>query len=202
MDGGYIGEVRLFAGNFAPRAWAFCEGQLLPISQNSALFSIIGTIYGGDGRTTLALPDLRGRVPIGPGRGPGLPSYREGQMGGAYEVTQTTSEMANHTHSVVKSGSTTMASTMYVSSADGDHAIPTANSVIAKAVDLNGDPVNLYNSQTPDITLNSSTITNQVTSEQNLTIAPNGGQQQITNMQPFTSIYYIICLQGIFPSRN
>ena len=78
----FIGQVMLFAGNFAPRGWAFCEGQLMAISSNAALFSILGTTYGGDGRTTFALPDLRGRVPIGPGTGPGLPTYRLGQRGG------------------------------------------------------------------------------------------------------------------------
>lgn len=79
---GFIGEVKMFAGNFAPRGWALCEGQMLSISQHSALFSILGTTYGGDGRTTFALPDLRGRVPVGPGTGPGLSSYRMGQTGG------------------------------------------------------------------------------------------------------------------------
>src|SRR5690606_21678322 len=84
---GYIGEIRMFAGNFAPRGWAFCEGQMLPISQNTALFSLLGTTYGGDGRTTFALPDLRGRVPVQSGTGPGLSSYRLGQSGGSETIT-------------------------------------------------------------------------------------------------------------------
>lgn len=90
---GFIGEVKMFAGNFAPRGWALCEGQLLAISSNQALFSILGTTYGGDGRTTFALPDLRGRVPIGPGSGPGLSTYRLGQKGGAETNTMIVSNI-------------------------------------------------------------------------------------------------------------
>ncbi|KRS10186.1 hypothetical protein XM53_22310, partial [Roseovarius atlanticus] len=94
----FIGQIVLFGGNFAPRNWAFCDGQLVAISQNSALFSILGTTYGGDGRTTFGLPDLRGRVPIGPRQGPGLTFYREGQKGGAEDVTLTQAEMPSHSH--------------------------------------------------------------------------------------------------------
>ncbi len=98
---GMIGEVRMFAGNFAPRSWALCEGQLLPISQNTALFSILGTTYGGDGRTTFALPDLRGRVPIQQGNGPGLSSYNLGLKGGHEQVTLTEPNMPSHNHLVL-----------------------------------------------------------------------------------------------------
>ena len=97
---GFLGEVRIFAGNFAPRGWALCEGQLLPISQNSALFSILGTIYGGDGRTTFALPDLRGRAPVSQGNGPGLPDYRLGQRGGNATTTLTTANLPAHNHAM------------------------------------------------------------------------------------------------------
>jgi len=97
---GFIGEIRMFAGNFAPRGWAFCDGQLIAVSSNTALFSILGTIYGGDGRTTFALPDLRGRTPIGPGNGPGLSSYRLGQKGGTETFTLTTQNMPMHAHSI------------------------------------------------------------------------------------------------------
>ena len=92
---GYIGEVRIFAGNFAPRGWALCQGQLLAISQNTALFSIVGTIYGGDGRTSFGLPDLRGRAAIGSGNGPGLSTYREGSQGGRENITLTVSGESN-----------------------------------------------------------------------------------------------------------
>src|SRR3954464_2189508 len=94
----FIGQIMLFAGNFAPRGWAFCEGQLLSIAQNTALFSILGTTYGGNGQTTFALPDLRGRVPIHPGQGPGLSPYALGQVGGSESVTLTSKQITGHKH--------------------------------------------------------------------------------------------------------
>jgi microcystin-dependent protein len=100
MSEPFVAEIRIFAGNFAPRGWAFCNGQLLPISQNTALFSLIGTTYGGDGRTTTALPNLQGRAPMHPGSGPGLTSRRLGQRGGSETVTLTEAQMANHTHTM------------------------------------------------------------------------------------------------------
>ena len=99
MSEPFIAEVRIFAGNFAPRSWAFCNGQLLPIAQNTALFSLIGTTYGGDGRTTTALPNLQGKAAMHPGRGPGLTSRRLGQSGGAETVTLTTAQIPSHSHS-------------------------------------------------------------------------------------------------------
>jgi len=98
-----VAEIRIFAGNFAPRGWAFCNGQLLPVSQNTALFSLIGTTYGGDGRTTTALPNLQGRAPMHPGRGPGLTARRLGERGGAEAVTLTEAQMPNHNHIAVVS---------------------------------------------------------------------------------------------------
>ena len=98
MASPFIGQITLFAGNFAPRGWAFCNGQLLSIAQNTALFSILGTTYGGNGQTTFALPDLRGRVPVHAGQGPGLSNYDLGQQGGAESVTLTTAQMPAHTH--------------------------------------------------------------------------------------------------------
>jgi microcystin-dependent protein len=98
MSEPFVGEIRMFAGNFAPRGWAFCDGQLLAVSQNDALFSLLGTIYGGDGRTTFGLPDLRGRLPIHAGHGPGLSERRLGAKGGAEKVTLTVNQMPSHTH--------------------------------------------------------------------------------------------------------
>ena len=98
MSEPFVGEIRMFAGNFAPRGWAFCDGQLLAVSQNDALFSLFGTIYGGDGRTTFGLPDLRGRIPLHQGQGPGLSERRLGSKGGAENVTLTTNQPASHTH--------------------------------------------------------------------------------------------------------
>jgi microcystin-dependent protein len=100
MSEPFIAEVRIFAGNFAPRGWAFCDGQLLPIAQNTALFSLIGTTYGGDGRTTTALPNLQGRAPMHPGRGPGLTSRRLGERLGVETVTLSESQLPSHTHGV------------------------------------------------------------------------------------------------------
>lgn len=98
MSEPFIGQIIMFGGNFAPRGWALCDGQILPISQNTALFSILGTTYGGDGRTTFALPDLRGRVPIHAGSGPGLSSYQLGEKGGVERVTLTVQELPSHSH--------------------------------------------------------------------------------------------------------
>jgi microcystin-dependent protein len=98
MSEPFVAEIRIFAGNFAPRGWAFCNGQLLPVSQNTALFSLIGTTYGGDGRSTTALPNLQGRAPMHPGRGPGLTSRRLGERGGVETVTLTEAQMPSHTH--------------------------------------------------------------------------------------------------------
>ena len=100
MSEPFVAEIRIFAGNFNPRGWAFCDGQLLPIAQNTALFSLIGTTYGGDGRTTTALPNLQGRAPMHPGRGPGLTSRRLGQRGGVETVTLSEAQMPNHTHTL------------------------------------------------------------------------------------------------------
>ncbi|GAA4454030.1 phage tail protein [Novipirellula rosea] len=104
MSEPFVAEVKIFAGNFAPRGYAFCNGQLLPISQNTALFSLIGTTYGGDGRTTTALPNLQGRAPMHPGRGPGLNDRRLGERGGVETVTLTETEMPNHNHRLTASG--------------------------------------------------------------------------------------------------
>ena len=104
MSEPFVAEIRIFAGNFAPRSWAFCDGQLLPIAQNTALFSLIGTTYGGDGRTTTGLPNLQGRAPMHPGRGPGLTTRRLGEKGGVETVTLTTAQMPNHNHRLVADG--------------------------------------------------------------------------------------------------
>ncbi|RZS98942.1 phage tail protein [Aquimarina brevivitae] len=182
---GYIGEVRMFGGNFAPRAWAFCEGQLLPISNNTALFSIIGTVYGGDGRTTFALPDLRGCVPIGPGRGPGLSDRIIGQRGGSEENTLNVTQIPSHNHAAVTN----------VSSAEASQSAATQGSSIGTPGALDGrsfSPTLGFNTSTPDVSLNA----------QSITVGNTGGNLPVENMQPWLSCYYIICLQGIFPSRN
>ena len=169
----FIAEIKLFAGNFPPRGWAFCEGQLLPVSQNTALFSIIGTIYGGDGRTTFGLPDLRGRVAIGPGNGPGLSSYREGQRGGVEHVILTQSQMPAHSHGV--RAVTTV----------GNSADPTGR-LLANTSGLDRE----YSDAAANTTMNGTMIAN------------TGGNLSHENRQPFLAVYYIIALQGVYPSRS
>ena len=175
-DTPFIGEIRLFAGNFAPRGYAFCDGQLLAISSNTALFSIMGTTYGGDGRTTFGLPDLRGRTPIGPRRGPGLTNRTLGQKLGQETVTLTQATMASHNHPLI--ATTDAATTM----------MP-ANNLPASPPGLLG--TRIYADGPPNATMNAAAID-----------APTDGNQPHINMQPFLGLNYIIALQGLFPSRN
>lgn len=176
----FLGQVTIFAGNFAPRGWAFCDGQLLPINQYSALFSILGTTYGGDGRTTFALPDLRGRMPIGPRHGPGLSSYREGQKGGAETRTLTIANMPSHNHNVTAQ--------MRAESRSGSVSDPAGNILAG------GTNIFRPNSPSEDVVMDPASVSVEV---QN-----NGGQQSFNIMNPFLAINYIIALQGIFPSRS
>ena len=181
---GMIGEIRMFAGNFAPRSWAFCEGQLMAISGNSALFSILGTTYGGDGRTTYGLPDLRGRSPIGPGNGPGLTARRLGQKGGAEYNSLTVAQLPAHSHSsAIHAGS-----------------VPTSN-----------DPSSAYPAEvsgrvsSPPALITASTygtLTDLTMKSEMVQVANAGGGQQMSNMQPSLAMYYIICLVGLYPSRS
>lgn len=168
----FIGELMLFAGNFAPRGWAFCDGQLLPISQNTALFSILGTTYGGNGQTTFALPDLRGRAPIHPGQGPGL-SYRNlGESSGEENHSLVVPEMPAHNHAA------------RADSGNGSSDTPTG-----RYPARNPAGVPHYSSNAPvNLAPDAVTVT--------------GGSQPHNNMPPYLGISYCICLEGIFPSRN
>ncbi len=172
----FLGEIKLFAGNFAPRGWAFCDGQLLPINQNTALFSILGTTYGGDGRTTFALPDLRGRVAINPRTGPGLTNRQLGERGGAERNTLTVAQMPAHNHNV------TVSNPVYADEATSDDPKERYPAVSGE---------NMYHHDTDTVGAAPVVTENSV-----------GGSQPVNNMQPYTCINYIICLQGIFPSRN
>ena len=178
----FLGEVQIFAGNFAPRDWAFCDGQLLPIAQNTALFSLLGTTYGGDGRTTFGLPDLRGRAAMHPGRGPGLASRRLGEKVGTETVTLTTAQIPSHSHTGTTSTTKIDLSTNVGTSdtSDGQHI---------------GNHLGAFNEDaTPDAKLGG------VTS--GTTINNTGGGQPHNNMQPSTTVNYIIALIGIYPSRS
>jgi len=173
MSEPFVGEIRMFAGNFAPRGWAFCDGQLLAVSQNDALFSLLGTIYGGDGRTTFGLPDLRGRIPIHAGSGPGLSQRRLGAKGGSEKETLTVNQMPSHTHS-------------FMASQDFANQTNPQGVVIAQS-----SLVDLY---VQDSNPGESFTTAAVTSI--------GGSRSHTNLMPFLCVHYIIALFGIYPSRN
>ena len=168
---GVLAVIWMFGGNFAPRNWALCDGQLLAISQNSALFSLIGTTYGGDGQTTFALPEMRGRVPMHAGTGPGLSPKFLGQRSGQETVTLNTLQIPQHNHQV----------TVGVSSATGEENTPGGNVVAMQAGGYNEDPNGLMGGVT----------------QQNA-----GGSQSHDNLQPYSVVNFVICLQGIFPSRN
>jgi microcystin-dependent protein len=172
MSEPYIGEIKMFAGNFAPRNWAFCDGQLLAIAQNNALFSLLGTTYGGDGRTTFALPDLRGRVPIHQGTGPGLASKTLGSRSGSETVTLTGGQLPAHTHGF-------LASTGPGTQSNPVGALPGASS-----------SVDLYLEEDPTVDLNTAAMTSV------------GSNQSHNNVQPFRCVNFIIALFGIYPSRN
>ena len=178
---GYIGQIILFAGNFAPKYWAFCAGQIMAISQNTALFSILGTTYGGDGIQTFALPDLRGRVAIGQGQGPGLSLYTLGQVGGTETVTLLTSQIPAHTHKLM--GSTVKGNTNKPAGALLSEAVVP----VQRGVSNDG---NIYSSGSADTQMSAAAV------------GIEGQSQAHANIQPYLTLNYIICLQGIFPSRN
>ncbi len=176
-----LAEIRLFAGTFAPSGWALCDGQILPINTNQALYSLLGTTYGGDGRTTFALPDFRGRFPVSPGLGPGLPDYRQGAKGGAETHALTVQEIPSHTHSL--SGTSSIGS-----SPDPNGQLP---AVAQTEVERGATPqaVDMYGS-TPNVQLAADSV------------LPNGGNQALNIRNPFLGLNYIIALRGVFPSRS
>ncbi|MEZ4870008.1 MAG: tail fiber protein [Caldilineaceae bacterium] len=177
MSEPFIGQITMFAGNFAPRGWAFCDGQLLPIAQYNALFSILGTTYGGDGRTTFALPDLRGRVAMHPGHGPGLSGHQLGERSGAEAINLTVAQMPTHNHTVTAQ--------LRAATESPDNESPTGAVLAASEI---------YANSTPDATMAPAAI--QVTE------ANAGGSQPHSNLQPYQCVNFIIALEGIYPSRG
>ncbi|MCP8690153.1 phage tail protein [Marinobacterium sedimentorum] len=188
MSEPFIGEIRLVGFNFAPRGWAFCQGQLLPISQNNALFALLGTQYGGDGRTTFALPDLRGRSPVGIEQGPGLSNITIGEQGGTESVTLTQVNMPSHSHTAEASIAIPANST-----SSDTTAAPATNTVLGPASN-SGRPGALYSTETPNTTLEP--FNNLVT------VQPAGGSQPVQTRNPFLGSNFIIALEGLFPSRS
>jgi microcystin-dependent protein len=176
----FIGEIRLFAGSYAPANWQFCAGQLLPIRQYTALFSLLGTYYGGDGRVTFALPDLRGRVPMGAGAGPGLTPRSLGEIDGAATHTLTTPEMSVHSHNVA------------CSRANGTKGVPNGG-IFA------GSQSNRQTGAITDTPYDPAPDQNKTMNV--MMLVPAGGSQPHNNMQPYVGLNYIIAMNGVFPPR-
>ena len=176
----FIGEIIMFCGNFAPQGWAICNGQLLPISQNQALFSILGTNFGGDGITNFALPDLRGRVPVGQGQGPSLSNYTLGEKTGVENVTLLPGQMPQHNHMVG------------VSNQAGSSTDPT-NHLPAQ--------INTGTGRSPATTAMGYAPTPQTGTLAPAAISMSGGNQGHPNIQPVLCVNFIIALTGIYPSR-
>lgn len=174
MSEPFLGEIRPFAGNFAPKNWALCNGQLLPIVQYTALFSILGTTYGGDGKTTFGLPNLQGSAPMGMGDGPGLTPRSEGEVLGSSSVTLTNAELPAHNHAFFGSGDISTSNT------PGGNVTASTSTALA-----------IYD-----------TAASGTTALAPQAIMPSGGSQPHNNMQPYLAVTYIIALQGIFPSRG
>lgn len=170
----FVAEIRIFPFNFAPKGWAWCDGQLLPLSQNTALFSLLGTTYGGNGKTNFALPDLQGRAPMQPGQGPGLSLHDLGESGGSETVTLLESEIPSHNHSM---GAQTTPLGGVASGQNATLSRPASG--------------NLYTATNSPLVQMAPT-----------TLAPAGGDQPHNNMQPYLTLYFCIALQGVYPPRT
>lgn len=173
MSSPFVAEIRIFAGNFAPRGWAFCFGQLLPLSQNTALFSLLGTMYGGNGKSNFALPDLQGRAPMMWGQGPGLSLHSIGETGGSETVTLLESEIPAHSHA------------LRASAEPGEELAPAPSYAIGK---------------TSEGAMFTGTAPNTMMGWQAL--APAGGSLPHNNMMPYLTLNFIIALQGVYPPRG
>jgi microcystin-dependent protein len=184
----FLGTIKLFGFNFAPKGWAFCQGQLMSISQNTALFSLLGTYYGGNGQTTFALPDLRSRVAVGQGQGPGLSQYDMGQQGGMETVTLIANQMPVHTHAATATTTAVMTAEMSQASATNpnDRCLASGTQIYA-----DNDP-NQNRGMSPHC----------ITATTTVTIANAGGSQPVGIITPYLALNYCICTQGIYPSRN
>jgi microcystin-dependent protein len=182
----FLGQVEIFSFNFPPRGWATCSGQLLPINQNQALFSLLGTTYGGDGMTNFALPDLKGRVAIGQGQGPGLTNRSLGEKLGEESHTLTANEMAAHNHSLNADSTTAATSNTNAPST----SVVLGNTVGTISGSANPFALTLYVSGTPNGTLDSHSI------------GATGGSQAHENRMPLLALNFCIALQGIFPTQN
>ncbi|MGL5669625.1 MAG: phage tail protein [Shewanella sp.] len=195
----FIGEIRMFAGTFAPRGWALCNGQLLAISTNSALFSLLGTNYGGNGTTTFGLPNLQSRTPVGTGTGAGLSNVVLGQVGGVENVTLTTNQMPAHNHGVALTGTGNVSVALGASSANGNTPTPGPTTVPAKVPNGLAN-LNAFSTTAPDTTLLPVNATTSVAVNGSTNIAGVGTPVPV--VQPYLGMNFIIALEGIYPSRN
>ena len=189
-----IGQVIPWPMTFAPSGWAFCQGQLLPIAQNTTLFSILGTTYGGDGETTFGLPDLQRRVAIHAGQVSGLSTYPLGSATGLENVTLSVAQLGAHSHPVASAPVLNVTAT----TDDGDQPLPNATHRLAAAKLATGQDVNLWSSAAPDTSLGGLSVSGTFETGAN----PGLNGQSHSNIQPVLGIHYIIALVGIFPSRN
>jgi microcystin-dependent protein len=178
---GTLAEIRMFAGNFAPRGWMLCQGQLLSIAQWTAVFALVGTTYGGNGQTTFGIPDFRGRTALGTGQGPGLPNVDLGEMAGSTSVTLLTNNLPIHNHAIT--GTVT----------------PQANNDTAG---LNPDPTARRLASSNIFTGNNGDLVNMASDAVALTAGPSGGNQPTDITSPYLGIQYIFCVEGIFPTRD
>lgn len=174
MSEPFIGELRLFGFNFPPQGWAECNGQLLPINQNTALFSLLGTTYGGDGETTFALPDLRGRANVHKGSGPGLPNFQIGSNGGEIDSQLTVANLPAHNHPA----------TLQAAAANADQVVPNGQSLAVAREDT-------YAATAPSVPMAGNSVTTSNV----------GSNQEFTNLQPYLTLNWCIALTGIFPSQ-
>ncbi|HTW71898.1 MAG TPA: tail fiber protein [Acetobacteraceae bacterium] len=177
MSDPYLSQIELFPFNYAPKGWAMCQGQLLPINQYAALFSLLGTQFGGNGQTTFALPDLRGRAAVGMGQGSGLSSYVIGEMTGTQTVSLTSQSTATHTHAVIANPGTT-----------GGTNVPGGNVVLSTGISTNGTTTAIYSSTAPSVTMGA--------------VGQTGNGVPHNNIAPYLALNYCIALVGVFPSRS
>lgn len=185
MDDEYIGAIKLFTGNFEPRGYKFCAGQILQIGAFQALFAVIGNTYGGDGRVNFALPDLRGRVPVGQGQSPGASNYRLGANGGNEQITLTLNNLPPHIHPAHLS----------VSASNANQSTPATDSTIASPGTSSGRDFTStlgFSTSDPNTVLNAKSVQTDIV----------GGGQPVNNLQPYLAVNYIICVDGIYPSRG
>ena len=198
----FLSEIMIWAPNFAPKGWAFCQGQLLAISSNSALFALLGTIYGGNGTTSFALPNLQGRTVVGPGHNPGGSNYILGQASGTETVTLTPPQMPTHTHLAQFTATPGSVSVGVSTNQAQSHTASGSNSVLAAPYDPNNAAsLNGFIDQA-----NAGTLVNlagvSATGGGNVTVGPAGGNIPFSIMQPYLAINFVIALDGVFPSRD